>query len=95
MVPVVFKWLARQISLVGEIDKLRDEVGELREDCRAFREDLIRHQASTSAALAKETAEREKFMLQVQNLLLQWERRLPPPGGKPPAKRTKRIKRGG
>lgn len=95
MLPVVIKWLTRQVSLAGEVGKLRDEVELLEEDNCALREEMLRLRLEMQAALAKETAEREKFMLQVQNLLLLWERRLPPPEAKPPAKPRKRAKRGG
>ena len=90
MMSLFLKWLGRQISLVGEVDQLRGQVERLRTDLCEVREDMIRAQAETEAKLVRESAEREKFMLQVQNLLLQWERRLPQPGAKPSAKRPKR-----
>lgn len=95
MLPLFLKWLGRQISLVGEVEKLRDEMDRLRTDLCEMREDLLRSQSETEIKLAQETAAREKFMLQVQNLLLQWERRLPQSGATPSVKRRKRAKRGG
>lgn len=92
MLPLFLKWLGRQITVVGEVDKLRDQVERLRTDLCEMREDMIRAEAETEARLAREAAEREKFMLQVQNLLLQWERRLPE--AKPPPRSRPRRKRG-
>lgn len=92
MLPIVIKWLTRQVSLAGEVEKLRDEVEQLHGDNCVLREEMLRLRFEVLAALAKETAEREKFMLQVQNLLLQWERRLPAPVAKPARPPRKRAK---
>lgn len=92
MLPFVFKWLTRQISLADEVSRLRHEVEELTEDQCRMREEMLQLRFEMQAALAKEAAEREKFMLQVQNLLLQWERRLPPAVPAKPARKPGRRK---
>jgi predicted nucleic acid-binding Zn-ribbon protein len=91
MLPFVFKWLMRQVSLADEVARLRNETEELTEDQCRMREEMLQLRCEMQAALAKESAEREKFMLQVQNLLLQWERRLPPPAT--PAKPARKPRR--
>lgn len=94
MLPFVFKWLTRQISLADEVARLRNEVEEFTEDQCRMREEMLRLRFEMQTALAKEAAEREKFMLQVQNLLLQWERRLPPAAPTKPARKSSRRKAG-
>jgi|GEM_PF-5262232 TolA-binding protein len=90
MLSLFVKWLGRQISLVKEVDQLRGQVERLRSDLCELREDLIHAQTETEIRFTRESAEREKFMLQVQNLLLQWERRLPSARPKPTRKPRRR-----
>lgn len=92
MLGQMLQGIGRLITLRRDVDQLRGEVEELRADLRELGEDTILWRAEMLAALAKETAEREKFMLQVQNLLLQWERRLPAPVAKPARPPRKRAK---
>ncbi|MBI5801697.1 MAG: hypothetical protein HZA92_13370 [Verrucomicrobia bacterium] len=95
MFRAIYDWVASLLSTTRELDQLRIQVRELRRDQLEQEKDILTFRLEMQAALARETAEREKFMLQVQNLLLQWEKRLPQPVGKPPEKRRKRVKRGG
>ena len=95
MLRVLYDWLVSSLTISRDLEQLRREVRDMRADMVEFERALTAIRAETLAALAKETAEREKFMLQVQNLLLQWERRLPPPETKPARKTRKRSKRAG
>lgn len=79
--------MVRLLALRRDVDLLRGELEELRSELRNLSEKAVRRHMETEAGFAREQAEREKFMLQVQNLLLQWERRLPD------AKLTRRPRR--
>lgn len=77
MFRALYEWVASILSTARELDQLRVQVREVRRDQVELDKELLALRLEMQAALAKESAEREKFMLQVQNLLLQWERRLP------------------
>jgi hypothetical protein len=56
MLPFVFKWLMRQVSLADEVARLRNETEELTEDQCRMREEMLQLRCEMQAALAKESA---------------------------------------
>jgi septal ring factor EnvC (AmiA/AmiB activator) len=88
----IYEWVANLLTATRELDQLRQQVREMRRDQIEIEKDLMTLRLELKAALDQERTEREKFMLQVQNLLLQWERRLP--DAKPVHRRSRRKRRG-
>jgi len=92
MLRALYDWVVNALTVTREVEQLRREVRDTRAELFEVEKSLAVMQAQLDAGFASERAEREKFMLQVQNLLLQWERRLPK--AKPVQRRSRRKRKG-
>ena len=94
MLRALYDWVTSALTITREVEQLRRELRDVRVETVEIQKELAAMRFEMEAHFARETAEREKFMLQVQNLLLQWEKRLPLPSeAKPLSKPRRRGKR--
>lgn len=67
------------MTLAEELKQNREEIKEVRQELRQLVEIVARLDAEFHAAEKYEETERKNLILQLQNELLRFERRLPPP----------------
>lgn len=66
------------ITLAEELKANREEIKEIRQELRDLVKAVYRLDAEVHALKELEETEREKFKAQLENVLLRFERRLPP-----------------
>jgi energy-converting hydrogenase A subunit M len=67
------------VTLAEELKQNREEIKELRQDLRDLTQVVAQLHARVEAAESIKATEQENILLRVQNALLLFEKRLPPP----------------
>ena len=67
------------ITLAEELKANREEIKEIREELREAVKEIYRLQAEVASIKELEQTQRAVLKTQIENILLRFERRLPPP----------------
>ena len=81
MLKQLFDYLQQSLLLVHDVGQNRKDLEELRRELKATNSLVIELSHKIERLAERERLEREKLALQLENVLLRFERLLPPPGG--------------
>jgi len=77
----LFEYLQQSLLLVHDVRRNQRDIEELRRELKATNALVIELSHKLERLSECERLEREKMALQLENVLLRFERLLPPPGG--------------